>query len=142
MQTTIDTDRTDQDRSRRMFETASRLLTTGKSEDALTVLEYLILLEPTRPEYWVAGGMARLNLGHLEEAAVSFQVAEAADGTDPVPVLMRAMCRFRQGRAAEGVTALRRAHSLALAGGGRSWITATIEEQLDAVGDRCALSAA
>ena len=136
MQTAIQTRNDAPARTRRMFETASRLLGSGKVEDALTVIEYLILLEPTRPEYWVASGMARMRMGDMEQAAASFQVAEAADGTDPVPVLMRGMCRLRQGRATEGATALRHAHSLALAAGDRSWIVETIEEQLEAVEDR------
>lgn len=122
-------------RLERMFRTASRLLNTGKTDDALTVIEYLTLLEPTRPEYWVAGGVARMRLGQLEEAAASFQVAEAADGHDPVPVLLRALCRLRQGLATEGVAALNNAHSLALASGDRSWVLGAIERQLEAVED-------
>lgn len=142
MQTATQTTNHTTARTRRMFETASRLLGSGKTEDALTVIEYLTLLEPTRPEYWVAGGMARMRMGQMEQAAVSFQVAEAADPVDPVPVLMRGMCRLRQGRAMEGTAALRRAHSLALAAGDRTWVMDTIEEQLDAVDDRAGCCAA
>jgi Flp pilus assembly protein TadD len=116
-----------------MFRTASRLLNTGKTEDALTVIEYLTLAEPTRPEYWVAGGVARMRLGFLEQAAASFQVAEAADGADPVPVLLRGVCRLRQGQASEGVAALRHAHSLALGAGDRSWVASAIRKHLEAV---------
>ena len=119
-------------RMQRMYRTASRLLNTGKTEDALTVIEYLTILEPTRPEYWLAGGVARMRMGHLDQASASFQVAEAADDRDPVPVLLRALCRLRQGLASEGMAALRHAHSLALASGTRSWVTSAIERQLDA----------
>jgi len=115
-----------------MYRTASRLLNAGKTEDALTVIEYLTILEPTRPEYWLAGGVARMRMGQLDQAAASFQVAEAADGHDPVPVLLRALCRLRQGQATEGMAALRHAHSLALASASRSWVAAAIERQLDA----------
>jgi Flp pilus assembly protein TadD len=123
----------DEARSGRMFRTASRLLNTGKTEDALTVIEYLTMLEPTRGEYWVAGGVARMRLGHLDQAAASFQVAEAANERDPVPVLLRAVCRLRQGHASEGLAALRRAHALALASGERTWVTSAIEKHLDAL---------
>lgn len=119
------------ERMRRMFRAASRLLNAGKTEDALSVIEYLTYLEPTRPEYWVAGGVARMRMGQLDEAAASFQVAEAADGRDPVPVLLRALCRLRQGSTTEGVAALRHAHSVAVAAGGRSWVAAAIEKHLD-----------
>ncbi len=119
-------------RRHRMYRTASRLLNTGKTEDALTVIEYLTILEPTRPEYWVAGGVARMRMGHLDQAAASFQVAEAADDRDPVPVLLRALCRLRQGLASEGMAALRHAHSLALASGARGWVASAIERQLEA----------
>ncbi len=135
MQTQTTTKATKAARTRRMLETASRLLGSGKTEDALTVIEYLILEDPVRPELWVAGGMARMRLGMLEQAAVSFQIAEAADEEDPVPVLMRGLCRLRQGRLAEGTAALTRAHSLAMASGDRSWIRSTIEDQLRAVGE-------
>jgi len=123
----------DPQRMHAMFRAAARLLNSGKVEDALTVIEYLTILDPTRSEYWVAGGVARMRLGQIEEAAVSFQVAESADDSDPVPVLLRGVCRLRQGLAGEGMAALRHAHSLCLASGRHSWVNAAVERQLEAL---------
>jgi len=113
-----------------IFATAAALLRAGKLDDAITLCDYLLLRDPTRPEYWIAGGTARMQRGLLDEALVSFQVAEAGDEKNPVPVMLRGLCLVRQGKEVAGGIALRKAVALADARPGCEWLAASIREHL------------
>ena len=108
---------------KKLFETAAVLMRAGKIDDAITIYDYLLIQDPAAASYWTAGGMAKMKRGHLDEALASFQVAEAADEHDPVPIMMRGLCLLRMGKEIEALIALKRA--LLLAGGQRRYALIT-----------------
>ncbi len=108
---------------KKLFETAAVLMRAGKLDDAITIYDYLLIQDPAAARYWTAGGMAKMKRGRLSEALASFQVAEAADEHDPVPIMMRGLCLLRMGKEIEALIALKRA--LLLAGGQRRYALIT-----------------
>jgi Flp pilus assembly protein TadD len=120
---------------RKLFETAAALVRGGKLDDAITIYDYLLIQDPSMPQYWTAGGIARMKKGHLEEACAQFQVAEAADEDNPVPVMLRGICLLRMGRRLEALIALRRAQCSASLSPENQWIADAIRSQVERLGE-------
>lgn len=120
---------------KKLFETAAVLARSGKLDDAITIYDYLLVQNPTLPQYWTAGGIAKMKQGYLDEAFAQFQVAEAADEDDPVPVMMRGVCLLRMGRKLEAMVALQRAKGMAAGRAGEAWIAESVGDFLDRWGE-------
>lgn len=116
----------------KLFDTAAVLTRGGKLDEAITIYDYLVIQNPAVPQYWTAGGIAKMKRGYYDEACAHFQIAEAAEESNPVPVLMRGLCFMRMGRRIEALVALKRAHILARDGDGDAWLASMIERALRA----------
>jgi len=130
MTITIETFETQQ----KLFETAAVLTRGGKLDEAITIYDYLVIQNPAVPQYWTAGGIAKMKRGYYDEACAHFQIAEAAEESNPVPVLMRGLCFMRMGRRIEALVALERARILARDGDRDARLASMIERALG----RCA----
>ena len=119
---------------KKLFETAAVLLRGGKLDDAIAIFDYLLIQDPSVPEYWTSGGIARMKRGHLQEACAQFQVAEAADENNPVPVMLRGICFLKMGKQMEALIALRRALCCALQAPENQWIADVIRRHIDRCG--------
>ncbi len=116
---------------RHLFETAAVLTRCGRLDEAMTIYDYLLVQDPSIPQYWTAGGIVRMKKGLLDEACVQFQVAESADENDPIPVMLRGLCLLSLGKRYEGIVALRRAQSSASFLPENRWIVEVIKKNLE-----------
>jgi Flp pilus assembly protein TadD len=116
---------------KKLFETAAVLLRSGKLDDAITLYDYLVIQNPAVPQYWTGGGIAKMRRGLLEEAFVHFQVAEAADESDPVPILLRGLCLMRMGKRLGAMAALTRARSMAAGRPRDAWMEGSIRAMME-----------
>jgi len=98
---------------KRLFETAAALTRSGKLDDAITIYDYLLIQNPAAAQYWTAGGIAKMKRGYYEEACAHFQIAEAGEEANPVPIMMRGICLMRMGCEVGALIALRRAMDMA-----------------------------
>jgi tetratricopeptide (TPR) repeat protein len=117
---------------KRLFDTAALLVRGGKLDEAITLYDYLVIQNPAVPQFWTAGGIAKMKRGYHDEACAHFQIAEAAEESNPVPVLMRGICLMRMGKRIEALVALKRAHMLARDVEKDGWMASMIERTLGA----------
>ena len=66
---------------------ARHLAEVGKGDDALALLDAVVLLSPACRDAWVVKSILAKNLGHHEEAAVAHAQAIACEGGGQVPFL-------------------------------------------------------
>jgi len=116
----------------KLFDTAALLTRGGKLDEAITIYDYLVIQNPALPQYWTAGGIAKMKRGYYDEACAHFQIAEAAEESNPVPVLMRGLCFTRMGKRIEALVALKRAHMLARDSEKDEWMASMIERAMKA----------
>lgn len=70
---------------------ARHLAEVGKGDDALALLDAVVLLSPTCRDAWVVKSIVAKNLGRDEEAAVAHAQAIACEGGGQVPFLFGAL---------------------------------------------------
>lgn len=119
------------DYQRKIYTTAYLLLKAGKLDDAITLYDYLLILNPFAPQYWIAGGWAKMRKGYLDEAFASFQVAEAGDETNPIPVMMRGICQMRMKDSVGGLIALKKAKLMAQGSEKWKWLSPFIDRYVN-----------
>jgi|GEM_PF-4473010 len=121
---------------KKLFDLSLTLLRNGKTEEAEAICDYLLIQDPSVPEYWIAGAMARMNSGKLEQACAMLQVAEAGDENNPVSILLRGLCLLRMGKEVEGLVALRRAQSSACVKPQNRWLVQEIRKRIESMSRR------